>query len=341
MATASKRGWVLMRLSALLALCGIAAAIGFGYLGHLHPALDSFSHFRVHLAAMALLASPLLLILRFRIESAGALILGAAVIAQTTGLPTMPRSGATSAEAAGEDEALGPSYRLLHLNLRYDNRSPGAVLSLIGTLKPDVITLNDVSASWVETLKLTEATYRYRVVCPQPSHVGGVAILSRRPFSEAVEASCADRGSFAHARLDIGGREIDVATLHLAWPWPFEQAWQVARVTDLLGGLRDTAIIAGDLNAVPWSRTARAVAAAAGARILRGIGPTWLSFRLPEFFRPLIGLPIDNVMLKGGVVALSARTHAAVGSDHLPVVVDFMLLPQETPATVLQASFGE
>src|SRR5690606_37001389 len=118
-----------------------------------------------------------------------------------------------------------------------------------------VLTLNEVSASWRQKLVLLKAAYPHSIICPAPSHVGGVAILSRRPFAQGFEPYCADRGAFAHARLDIGGNILDVATLHLGWPWPFEQPWQLPHLTPFLGAVADTAIIAGDLNAVPWSRS--------------------------------------------------------------------------------------
>lgn len=56
---------LLFRLAVLAALCGIAGAIAFGYLGRLHPALDSFSHFRIHLAVGMLALVVPLLVLRF------------------------------------------------------------------------------------------------------------------------------------------------------------------------------------------------------------------------------------------------------------------------------------
>src|SRR5690606_35461252 len=125
---------------------------------------------------------------------------------------------------------------------------------------------------------------------------------------QGFEPYCGDRGAFVHARLDIGGRVFDVAAVHLGWPWPFAQRWQLPNLTPLLGQIGDTAIVAGDLNAVPWSQTARRVSTDADARILRGIGPTWLDRRLPDWLRPLIGLPIDNLMVKGGVAPVGLGT---------------------------------
>ncbi len=321
-----------MRRLAMVGVVGcLAGALTFGYLGWLHPAFDSFSHFRLHLAAALALCVPVLLVQRFRVEALFALAVAAVATFQTVGLPP------TRAPAAARAEDGEAVYRLLHFNLRYDNPTPAAVLSLIGRLRPDVVTLNEVSDMWRERLKLVEAAYPYRLICPDPSPIGSAAILSRRPFTEGFEPYCADRGAFAHARIDMGGRPLEVATLHLGWPWPFEQHWRLPQLTPVLSAVGNTAIVAGDLNAAPWSHSARSVARDAGAELLRGIGPTWLDRRLPDWLRPLVGLPIDNVMVKGGIGSAVARTVEGVGSDHLPVLVEFRLAKPET-TTVRTAS---
>lgn len=325
---------ILLRLSALVVVMGLAAALTFGYLGRLHPAFDSFSHLRLHLAALMALCVPVLVLMRLRLEAVFALTLAVAATVQTMALPLL-------AEPTAEAEAGGAVYRLLHINLRYDNATPEAALSLIGRIRPDVVTLNEVSQQWVDRLALIEAAYPYRIVCPPPSPVGGVAILSRRPFAPHFEPYCGDRGAFAHARVDFGGRTMDVATLHLGWPWPFAQPWQLPHLAPLLASVGETAIVAGDLNSVPWSHSARQVAAAADARLLRGIGPTWLHGALPAWLRPLIGFPIDNVMVKGEVVPLGVGTTDSARSDHLPVLLEFTLPPQEAEPGVLQAVNGE
>ena len=322
------------RLAALAMVAGLGAALGFGYLGRLHPAFDSFSHLRLHLAGLLLLAAPVLLVLRLRAEAAFALLLGLAAPAQTVALPPWADDEPGIA-AAGETAA---HYSLLHLNLRYDNATPEAVLSLIGRTRPDVMTLTEVSGMWAQRLALLEAAYPHRVICPQPSFIGGTAILSRRPFAAGSAPWCGNRGAFAHAHVDLGGRAVEVVALHMGWPWPFEQPWQLPRVEPLLRDIGGTAIVAGDLNAVPWSRTAKRLAAAAEARILRGIGPTWLDRRLPAALIRWIGLPIDNVMVKGAVAPTALATLEDVGSDHLPVLLEFGLSPElDRPGETLRA----
>ena len=332
----SLRASILLRLAALALLIGAAAAVSFGYLGWVHPAFDAFSHFRIHLAAGLILLTVPLLVLRYLPEALFAAVLGATAFMQTTGLPPLTRVAEVNASDAPQPP-VGAVYSLMQLNLRFDNPTPGPTLSLIGRLKPDVITLNEVSAAWMSRLQALNHAYPFTVFCPTDNHIGGSAILSRRPFVAGDEPRCGDNGSFAAARYDFGGKVVEVAALHLGWPWPFHQPWQLPRIKPLLERIGGTAIVAGDLNSVPWSHTARQVSEASGARLLRGIGPTWLDRRLPVAMRPLIGLPIDNVLVKGGVIPVDAGTSEWVGSDHLPILMKFMLLEEAQPATVLQA----
>lgn len=334
---------ILLRLAALATLLGLTGAITFGYLGWLHPAFDSFSHFRIHLAVLTLLGVLLLLLLRFWPEAIFATFLGVVTIVQTTGLPFSSGLSAVEAQAGQGQVGQGQEavYSLLHANLRYNNPEPERALSLIGQLRPDVVSLVEVSAFWRQKLTALESAYPYRLICDRPSHIGGAAILSRRPFVHGSQPACGDRGSFAHAMIDFGGNSVEVVTMHLGWPWPFEQPWQLPHVMPLLRQIGPTAIIAGDLNAVPWSQTAQQVAAAAGsAQILRGIGPTWLNRRLPDWMRPLIGLPIDNIMVKGGITPVALGATQESGSDHLPVLLQFRLSPQVHERLVMQALAG-
>ncbi|TWG99342.1 endonuclease/exonuclease/phosphatase (EEP) superfamily protein YafD [Mesorhizobium sp. J18] len=325
-------------------IAGMTVAAAFalmaGFLGWMHPALDSFSHFRIHLAVLLILAgSCLLLAAGWRLPGAWAILLGLAAIVATLDLSAFTRPAEATAASAAEPSTTAARYRLLQINLRYDNATPERVLSLIGRVQADVVTLDEVSTMWIEKLGLIEAAYPHRIICPPPSFVGGVAILSKRPF--AKEAQCLDRGALAVASVDFGGRLVDVAALHLSWPWPLEQAQQVANIRDDLGRISTTALLAGDFNAVPWSHTAKSVANAGGFNILRGIGSSWLHRYLPMSWRPHIGLPLDNVLYKGAVIPSKPSRLEFVGSDHLPVLVEFGLLREEEPAEVMQASVEE
>jgi endonuclease/exonuclease/phosphatase (EEP) superfamily protein YafD len=152
--------------------------------------------------------------------------------------------------------------------------------------------------------------------------------VSRRPFAAGTEPRCFGRGALAIASVDFGGIAIDVAAIHLGWPWPFEQSRQIGELSESLAALGETSLLAGDCNAVPWSAAVRRVVDVGNLRLMPSVGPTWLYRKLPDFLR-FAGLPIDQVFSKGAVLIHSASRLEDTGSDHLPVMVEFSLRPQE------------
>jgi endonuclease/exonuclease/phosphatase (EEP) superfamily protein YafD len=309
----------------ILATAGLSLLLVAGFFGAVHPAFDSFSHFRNQLAVLVLLLGVVMLAMRPRLPALPALGLAVFALASTGALNSPGIWPVKAGFEPGREDR--PVYRLLQMNLLYDNPTPEKVLSLIGRTKPDVVTLDEVSAMWKGKLDLLAASYPYRIVCPFPNRVFGVALLSRRPFAEGGEPRCYDRGSMAVAKIDFSGTPIDVAALHLGWPWPFDQSWQIGNLAAPLAGLAGTAIMAGDCNAVPWSAAVRRVAKAGGLTLMPSAGPTWLYRKLPDFLR-FAGLPIDQVFSKGDVRIHAAERMEDTGSDHLPILVEFSISPE-------------
>lgn len=325
----------LVKTAALLVTLAVSVPLVAGFLGRMHPALDAFSHFRAHLAVLLAVASLLLLATRQWLHAAVGLLLAIGAFSTTmAALPWHPIARA-SATASAED---GPRYRLLHLNLSYDHPDPRRVLSLIGRTRPDVVTLNEASPAWRRSLEAIRAAYPYRLDCPDPRSVGSVLILSRRPFREP--GSCGLAGRFGLATVDFGGHPVEIASLHLLWPWPYSQPEQIRELLPTVAALGEQALLAGDFNAVDWSASVRQIEAAGGFTARPRLGPTWLVRSAPDALRRWVGLPIDHVLAKPGVVLLDARRLDGVGSDHLPVLVDFMLRPEPAMGDIAVAALA-
>ena len=145
----------------------------------------------------------------------------------------------------------------------------------------------------------------------------------------------------ATAEIDLGGRAITIAALHLKWPWPFSQSSQIDRLAGPLSELGETALVAGDLNATSWSHAVYRVAEAGKLSRASGAAPTWLAKGLPIALRQWIGLPIDHVFKKGEIAIQSVRAMDDVGSDHAPLLVEFSLAhptpPSEEGETVMHS----
>lgn len=323
-----------LELAAFLAVVALSLPLVAGFLGGLHPALDAFSHFRAHLAVLVLLLGLALVFGAFRREGVVAVAFGAAALFTVTGLAGLPGLSRVHAAFQPRDEVV-PIYRLLQFNLRYDNREVDNVLALIGSLRPDIVTLQEAEGPIRRKLAVLDETYRYKASCRGTD----VVILSLRPFADGSGTTCVERTSYAAASIDLAGRTVEIAALHLHWPWPFGQSRDVERLREPLAALGPDAMVAGDFNAVPWSATVRSIEAAAGATRVDGDGATWMLRRLPDALRPL-GLPIDHVLTKGDIVVHSARTLGPAGSDHLPVLVEFSLKPVDAPAGEKETSAG-
>lgn len=328
-------------LAAFLAAVALSLPLVAGFFGSFHPALDTLAHFRMHLAAgLILVAIPLVLTRRFRWNGLLAVALGAWAILNVAGLSAIPGFG--TVQASSETDSGAPVYRLMHINLLSNNPEPAKVLSLLGRIRPDVVTFAEVSPMWVGKMKLMESAYPYRIVCRMNGHIGDVAILSLRPMETGTDEDCTSDGSFTSAVVDFGGYRIDIAAIHLRWPWPKDQASHIESLVPRLGLLSDTAILAGDLNATPWSAASSRVAAAAGMEPAGPNNPTWLLRGLPRWLG-FAGLPIDRVFTRGDVVVHSVRTLDWVGSDHLPVLMEFSFRqaePLDEDATTATASLS-
>ena len=64
---------------------------------------------------------------------------------------------------------------------------------------------------------------------------------------------------------------------------------------------------------------------AAGARIVQGIGPSFMLAALPAVPADLFGLPIDNILASSEIHVVEVRTLAPTSSDHLPVLLRFTI----------------
>ena len=84
-----------LRVVALLAAFGVSLPLLLGFLGRWHPALDFFSHLRMHLAVLLGLTALLLLAARFL--KLGALAIAAAALAFATTSGAVPGLGSNMA----------------------------------------------------------------------------------------------------------------------------------------------------------------------------------------------------------------------------------------------------
>jgi endonuclease/exonuclease/phosphatase (EEP) superfamily protein YafD len=289
-----------------------------GYFGWLHPAFDSFSAFRVHFAVLALVCG-LLLALAGGVLGGTSMVVTAALVLYTTFGSGINEPRPENSNSAG--------YRLLQINVRFNNPTPKQLLQLIGRTKPDVITAQEVTPRWRAEFATIKSAYPFQLFCAAHRKIGDVAIVSKRPFVDASSNYCGQGEAVAIESIDFGGRVIEFASVHLYWPWPHSQSTQILEmkpILESLAGKGRRVLIAGDLNAPRWSQAARDIARYSQTSATNYKGGSWLAFEFPARWTKWIGLPIDNVFFSG-VRIRSIQTQMNVGSDHLPMLIEFSI----------------
>lgn len=226
---------------------------------------------------------------------------------------------------------LGPSvhppvfadFRLVQMNVLATNASYDKVVAFLRETNADVVVLQEVTPAWMTALDPLKDLYPYRVAEAKPGTFG-IALLSRHPFRDSGIAYLGqDVVPSAVARLDLKGRDVTVVGVHP--PSPIRADWRPVRdavfrgIAARLAEVPGETVLAGDLNATPWSSPFRALVRAAGLRDTTagfGFQPTW-----PALV-PLLGIPIDHCLVSPGLHAVHRRVAGFTGSDHYPLVVD-------------------
>ncbi|QND52421.1 AP endonuclease [Phyllobacterium sp. 628] len=324
MTTTTKTSW--LKLAAVLVPVLLSVPLVLGFFGSVHPVFDAFAHFRMHIAGLMIVTALPALFLGLWREGLMAIVLAVMALASVLS-PAAAPAAAETARAGQQSSVPGapPEYKLLQLNLRYDNAEQVDVIRLIAEQTPDVITLQEVSDSWRPRLKAIEARYPYNLYCPSTKRIGGVAILSRRPFALGTAPQCIGNALVGLARIDFGGRSALIAALHLGWPWPFEQAQNIEEMRPYFELLQGPMIIAGDFNAAPWSQTVRQLSAMSKTQSADGLRPSWLVNGTLARAARWIGLPLDHILVSNRVAGARVQTLAPVGSDHLPLLLKFKI----------------
>ncbi|MBI0176478.1 endonuclease/exonuclease/phosphatase family protein [Bartonella apis] len=295
-----------------------------------HPLFDSLADIRIPLAFLTIISAlPLFLTKYWRKALFPIAFVGVVISLSLNDGGVSPTAGMLESS----------TFKLLQANLRFDNQTPEKFLALIEKEKPDIITVQEASAKWRNFFQNNNLRIIGCVADNDRAGATGVILsdsfLSRYGFSGSPIVTCYDatttRGYVAKIKLrgdNPNHLQLDIISVHLAWPWPFGQNLQLDELEN--GAFRNDLetnisgrIVAGDFNSVSWSNTVSRIEKLTGTRHVSGIGSTWLSYSFPVPLRPYFGLPLDQILLSENIKPISVKRLAFFGSDHLPVLAEF------------------
>lgn len=289
-----------------------------GLLNRVAWPFDLFAHFRVQYAALFVVLTLLLLILRQWVFALAALVgFCVSAVPMMAYLPSV--SGGTAVASADT-----PTFRLLSFNVWFRNPDMATTAAYIEQSQADAVVLLELTPPQAERLRPLLPSYPYFHI--EPSRMGA-AIFTKWPVLAAESMPLAKDGAIAaRMQIDWRGTPVTVLGVHLNWPLgPRNSQFrneELAGVVAFSKAQRAPLIVAGDFNLTPWSGFFSDALEESGlhdAALGFGLRRTW-----PAQFAPL-GIRIDHCLISREWQSLRVDVGRLLGSDHLPVMADLTL----------------
>lgn len=294
---------------------GLAIATLLGFLGWFYWGFDLLSHFRVQYFQLCLILIGIAL-WRRKNKRAVALIL-LACFNYAFVFPFYIDKPAPKP---------GMSSRVMLMNLNAGNKNADQAIDAIREANPDLLLLEEVTSAWIENLAVLNTNYPYRLAMPQEDCFG-IMLLSKHPVDHkmVVKLGSADVPTIvANVHFPLG--VITVVGTHPLPPISAEYSThrdnQLAEVPYIVTKQKLPVLLMGDLNVSPFSYWFKRIISETGLKnSMKGFGfqPTW-----PVKNR-FLRIPIDHVLHSPEIHIHNRTLGKAMGSDHLPVIVDFSL----------------
>ena len=255
-------------------------------------------------------------------------------------------SGCATIRGSAREQPL----RAMTYNIQYGNEGIDSVADVIRAEKPDIVGLQEVDVHWADRSayidqaerlsKQTGMAVRFARIYQlpntdpaRPPREFGVAILSRYPIVSFTNHTISRLSTqeenpvprplpgFLEAVIDVHGTSVRVFNVHL--DYRRDPAVRARQVEEMLGYIGDSTVptlLFGDLNAKPDAPELQP--------LLSKLHDTWTYSVSQGLTMPATDPTgkIDYVLTSGGFRVVNARVPQVHASDHLPVVVDLMMI---------------
>lgn len=223
----------------------------------------------------------------------------------------------------------GLPFRVFLANVLTPNDQFAALRAQIDEAKPDLIALMEVDDTWTDKLKLRAAYPHTHEITRDDSY--GLALYSRFPFEGEMITNVGEGlPPVIHTSIAFpNGQRVETFLVHSLQPLfvPNFHANRVLirRLSTPLRHSENPVLFLGDINATWYSGLYKRIRQAgdlADASAGFGIWRTW------HAEQPLVRLTIDHIFYRG-IVVQNFQRGEKFGSDHFPLISDF-LIPELT-----------
>lgn len=224
--------------------------------------------------------------------------------------------------------------KIMVSNVLTPNERKQDLIDLVKQRQPDILITLESDQKWQDALAAIEPDYPYTVKVPL-DNLYGIHLYSKLELIDPeVKYLMIDDIPSIHTQLRLlCGRIIWLYCLHPMPPSPTEADKSTTRDAELLMVGRhikeseQTAILAGDLNDVAWSKTTRRFQRISGLLDPR-IGRHFINTFHAEY--PFLRWALDHLFHSACFTVVSIERLPYIGSDHFPVMTTLQYQPEET-----------
>lgn len=237
-------------------------------------------------------------------------------------------------DAKDKPEGTAHQLKIMVSNVLTPNDRTQDLVNLVNDRQPDILITLESDKKWERALNQIEPEYPYTVKVPLDNLYGMHLYSKIELIDPEVKYLIIDDIPSIHSQLRLqSGRIIWLYCLHPMPPSPTEAEKSTTRDAELLMVGKhieendQTAILAGDLNDVAWSKTTRRFQRISGLLDPR-IGRYFINTFHVKY--PLLRWALDHIFHSACFTVVDIERMPSIGSDHFPVMTTLQYEPEET-----------
>ncbi len=238
-------------------------------------------------------------------------------------------------QTAKDDAKLAEQQiKIMVSNVLTPNDKTQDLVDLVKDKNPDILITLETDKKWQQALSQIEPDYPYTVKIPLDNLYGMHLYSKLELIDPEVKYLIIDDIPSIHSQLRLqSGRVIWLYCLHPMPPSPTEAEKSTTRDAELLMVGKhikehdQTAILAGDLNDVAWSKTTRRFQRISGLLDPR-IGRHFINTFHVKY--PFLRWALDHIFHSACFTLVEIKRMPSIGSDHFPVMTTLQYEPEET-----------
>jgi len=224
--------------------------------------------------------------------------------------------------------------KIMVSNVLTPNPHKQKLIDLVNEHEPDILITLESDKKWEEALEVIEPNYPYAVKVPLDNLYGMHLYSKIELIDPTIHYLMIDDIPSIHTQLQLTDtRRIWLYCMHPMPPSPTEAEKSTTRDAELLMVGRhiqenkQTAILAGDLNDVAWSKTTRRFHRVSGLLDPR-IGRHFINTFHVKY--PFLRWALDHIFHSTCFTLVDIKRLPSIGSDHFPVLTILQYEPAES-----------